>query len=86
MASVRWITVEEANHIAKDDRDRNDFEEELGRGSFGTVTLRGWIVQTIQTAPVKSVQDSFLLQQTNELQLHVKSDHAVQFFATTKCL
>ena len=28
---------EEANRIAKDDSDRYNFEEELGRGSFGTV-------------------------------------------------
>ena len=37
MAIVKWITVEEANRIAKDENDRYDFEKQLGRGSFGTV-------------------------------------------------
>ena len=37
MASIKWILVEETNRLAKDDSDRYDFEEELGRGFFGTV-------------------------------------------------
>ena len=44
-----------------------------------------YIVQTIQSGPVKSGQYSFCYSKQNKL-LHVKSGHAVQLFATTNVL